>query len=116
MHAPVSLDVACVTGDGWHERPAAAARIPRSCLHEVFAAVEEHERRSGRRALGLHVGEQSFAAPAQAIDALGAAARNGRCVYTPAEGMLELRETLVSKLERVNCHRTRPDLVFATPG
>jgi aspartate aminotransferase len=50
------------------------------------------------------------------VEALAAAAAGRRASYTSAEGLLELRELLVDKLERSNGYQPRPDWVFVTPG
>lgn len=93
-----------------------AATIPPSCVHEVYRSVDAWERDTGRPVIRLHVGEPHFGPPQEVVEALSAAARDGRTGYTSAEGMPELREALTAKLEVRNGHRTSPDLVFATPG
>jgi aspartate aminotransferase len=92
------------------------ASIPPSCLHEVFRAAEARERATGRPLIKLHVGEPHFPPPPEAVEALAAAAAGRRASYTSAEGLLELRELLVDKLERSNGYQPRPDWVFVTPG
>ncbi|MFE5328107.1 pyridoxal phosphate-dependent aminotransferase [Embleya sp. NPDC056575] len=93
-----------------------AASIPPSCLHDVFRSAEVWERTHRRAAIRLHVGEPAFAPPSEAVEALGAAARDGRAAYTSAEGMIELREALAAKLATENGHHTAPDRVFVSPG
>ncbi|MYW03139.1 pyridoxal phosphate-dependent aminotransferase [Streptomyces sp. SID3343] len=99
-----------------HPAVSRAASIPPSCLHDVFRSAEAWERANHRAAIRLHVGEPAFGPPAEAIEALGAAAREGRAAYTSAEGMVELREALAGKLATENGHDTRPDRVFVSPG
>lgn len=93
-----------------------AGSIPPSCLHDVFRMAEERELATGVPVVKLHVGEPWFAPPPEAVDAFAAAVRDGRTAYTSAEGLLELREALVAKLEVHNGHSTSPDRVFVTPG
>jgi aspartate aminotransferase len=98
-------------------RPAPpAAGIPPNCLHEVFRAAETWERRHRRPVNRLHVGEPCFGMPAVAAEALTKAVRDGRTAYTSAEGMLELRLALATKLAEENGHDTTPEHVFVTPG
>jgi aspartate aminotransferase len=99
---------------GEHMSPAGS--IPPSCLHEVFRTAEARERVTGRPVIKLHVGEPYFPPPRAAVDALVAAARDGRTAYTSAEGMPALREALAAKLEEHNGHRTAPDRIFVAPG
>ncbi|GGO94249.1 pyridoxal phosphate-dependent aminotransferase [Wenjunlia tyrosinilytica] len=93
-----------------------AGSIPPSCLHDAFRSAQAWELANGRPSIRLHVGEPAFAPPPAAVEALGAAAREGRTAYTSAEGMDPLREALAEKLERENGHRTRYDRIFITPG
>ncbi|MET7297348.1 pyridoxal phosphate-dependent aminotransferase [Embleya sp. NPDC005575] len=93
-----------------------AASIPPSCLHDVFRSAQAWELVHRRAPIRLHVGEPAFGPPIEAVEALGAAAREGRAAYTSAEGMTELREALAAKLASENGHATRPDRVFVAPG
>lgn len=93
-----------------------AEGIPPSCVHQVYRAVNDWEKRTGRDAIRLDVGEPHFAPPQAAVEALAAAARDGRTGYTSAEGMTPLREALAAKLQARNLHSTNPGLVFVTPG
>ncbi|MYS81168.1 pyridoxal phosphate-dependent aminotransferase [Embleya scabrispora] len=93
-----------------------AASIPPSCLHDVFRSAQAWELVHRRAPIRLHVGEPAFGPPVEAIEALAAAAREGRSAYTSAEGMAELREALAAKLASENGHDTGPDRVFVAPG
>lgn len=93
-----------------------AASIPPSCLHAAFRATEQRERVTGRPVNRLHVGEPDFGPPAEALDALLRAVRDGRTAYTCAEGLPELREALAAKLIAENGHDTTPEHVLVTPG
>jgi aspartate aminotransferase len=104
------------TLEGSRQRQPRAASLPASCLHDVFNAAEARERSTGRSVIGLHVGEPYLSPPREAVEALIAAARDGRATYCSAEGLLELREALVEKLERTNGHGTDVARVFVTPG
>ncbi len=91
------------------------ARLPRSILHAVHRQVEEAERQ-GREVVRLHVGEPAFRAPDAVLAAMARALADGRTSYTSAEGLPELRERLVQRLEQVNRVSTTPDRVLVTPG
>jgi len=78
--------------------------------------VEEHERLSGKQVIRLHVGEPYFTPPVEAIEALARSARDHRTSYTSAEGLLELREALVHKLNEKNRIPATVDRVFVSPG
>jgi aspartate aminotransferase len=89
--------------------------VPESSLHAVFRASRRWSDVHGREANALHVGEPAFGMPPSAVEAMCRALRDGRCVYTSAEGMPELREALVAKLTAQGLSTT-PDRVFVTPG
>jgi aspartate aminotransferase len=93
-----------------------ATAIPPSCVHGVYRAVNDWQRRTGRDVVRLDIGEPYFTPPAAVVEALAAAARDGRTTYTPAEGLPQFRARLADKLTRVNGHDTREELVFVTPG
>jgi aspartate aminotransferase len=93
-----------------------AASIPPSCLHGVFRAAEEYERRHGIDVIKLHLGEPFFGPPPEVAEALIAAVREGRTGYTSAEGAPWLRTELAAKVARVNGIDTTPERVFVSPG
>jgi len=93
-----------------------ATAIPPSCVHGVYRSVNEWQRRTGRDVVRLDIGEPHVKPPGVVVEALAAAARDGRTTYTPAEGLPVFRERLAAKLVEVNGHDTSPDLVFVTPG
>ena len=101
-----------------HSDPALAHGwpIPPSCLHEVFNLVEAREAATGRRCVRLHVGEPQFGPPAEVVEALVRAVREGRTQYGSVQGLLELRTALVAKLQARNGIRTSEDNVFVCPG
>ncbi|HEX9336136.1 MAG TPA: pyridoxal phosphate-dependent aminotransferase, partial [Pseudonocardiaceae bacterium] len=98
------------------ERMPHATAIPPSCVHGVYRAVNDWQRRTGRDVVRLDIGEPHFKPPAVVVEALAAAARDGRTTYTPAEGLPVFRERLADKLTHVNGHDTGPERVFVTPG
>ena len=98
-----------------HRRRYPVERVPESSLHAVFRASRKWADTQGREAVALHVGEPAFAMPPVAVEAMRRALRDGRCAYTSAEGMPELREALVDKLAAQGIG-TCADHVFVTPG
>jgi aspartate aminotransferase len=90
-------------------------QVPESSLHAVFRASRRWTDTHGREANALHVGEPAFGMPSAAVEAMVRALRDGRCAYTSAEGMPELREALVAKLARQGIPATA-NRVFVTPG
>lgn len=98
-----------------HDLRYSVERVPESSLHAVFRASRRWTDTHGREANALHVGEPAFGMPPTAIEAMCRALRDGRCTYTSAEGMPELREALVAKLAAQGVPTTA-DRVFVTPG
>ncbi|MEY9854628.1 aspartate aminotransferase [Catenulispora sp. GAS73] len=98
-----------------HRRRYPVERVPESSLHAVFRASRRWTDTHGREANALHVGEPAFAMPPAAVEAMRRALLDGRCAYTSAEGMPELREALVAKLAAQGVGTTA-DHVFVTPG
>ena len=74
----------------------AASLVPSATL-EMFARVKQL-RAAGVKILDLTAGEPDFSPPACAEEAGIAAIRNGRGRYTPAAGMLELRQAVADQL------------------
>jgi aspartate aminotransferase len=105
-----------VTTDLTSARPTHATAIPPSCVHGVYRAVNDWQRRTGRNVVRLDIGEPHVRPPAAVVEELAAAARDGRTTYTPAEGLPVFRERLAEKLTLSNGHDTDPGLLFVTPG
>jgi aspartate aminotransferase len=93
-----------------------AARVPSSCLHEVFRAAEARERATGTEVVKLHVGDPYFDPPAEVAEALVAATRRGDTKYTAVEGIPDLRAALAEKLAVENGLDAPVSRVFVTPG
>jgi aspartate/methionine/tyrosine aminotransferase len=89
---------------------AAARAVPPSGIREIYNLV------AGRPdMLHLEVGEPDFPTPHHIVEAGIEAARRG-VGYTQTAGVLELREALCEKLERVNGVTYTPDQVLVTQG
>lgn len=66
--------------------------------------------------LHLEVGQPDFATPPHIVEAACKAAADGYTTYTANRGLLEVRETIVDKLQRENGIRTTVDDVAITCG
>lgn len=64
----------------------------------------------------LEVGQPDFPTPAHVLEAACAAIADGYTTYTANRGLLEVRETIVDKLQRENGIRTTVDDVAITCG
>ncbi|MEV4461249.1 pyridoxal phosphate-dependent aminotransferase, partial [Microbispora sp. NPDC049633] len=95
---------------------AMAAAIPSSAIYGVFREVEAKERATGAQVHKLHVGEPFFRPPDEVADAFADALRRGDTRYASMEGLLELREALVAKLESDNGVDTAVSRIFVSPG
>ncbi|GIJ32673.1 pyridoxal phosphate-dependent aminotransferase [Verrucosispora sp. WMMD703] len=98
------------------EISSAASFIPSSCLHTIFRAAQESERRTGAEVVKLHVGDPYFHPAGNVADAFVDAVRRGDTKYTGPDGLPELREAVVEKLRTDNCVDTVVDRVLVTPG
>lgn len=72
---------------------ARAAEIQPFEVMEVLARANELER-AGRRIVRMEIGEPDFTAPETVVEAAARAMRDGRTAYTPALGIIELREAI----------------------
>ena len=67
-------------------------------------------------AIHLEIGQPDFPTPPHVIEAAVHAARHEYTGYTANQGMVELREAVVTKLARENAIQTTPDNVMITIG
>lgn len=72
---------------------------------------------SGRRIIGLQMGDPDFATPAAIVDAAVEAIQEGFTHYAPSRGLPELRRLAAAKLERENSASYDPEMeVLVTHG
>jgi aspartate aminotransferase len=86
---------------------------------ESAFAVLAHARAleaGGRRIVHLEIGEPDFATPAHIIEAAVEGLRGGLTHYVPAQGTLELRQSVSAFLERTGRLVAPPERVVVTPG
>jgi aspartate/methionine/tyrosine aminotransferase len=72
--------------------------------------------RSGRDIINLGIGQPDFPTPAHVVEAGIQALRDGHHGYTPATGILPLREAVAGDLHRRFCVEVSPDSVMIVPG
>lgn len=74
------------------------------------------QRQQGIAILGLHIGEPDFDTPAGIRAAAARAMDEGLTHYAPAQGMLDLRESIAERLARVHSIPATADDVVVMPG
>jgi aspartate/methionine/tyrosine aminotransferase len=82
---------------------------------EVFAKAKALEAQ-GRDVVHLHIGAPDFETPAHIVEAGIRALRDGYHKYTPAKGLLELREAVCADILRRRGAEVHPDDVLIAPG
>ncbi|MEO0713284.1 MAG: pyridoxal phosphate-dependent aminotransferase [Pseudomonadota bacterium] len=73
-------------------------------------------RRAGEDVIGLGAGEPDFDTPDHIKEAAIKAIHDGKTKYTPADGILELKEAICAKFERDNGLSYAPSQVNVSPG
>ena len=92
-----------------------AASLEASATLEMFARVKQLVRQ-GVEILDLTAGEPDFSPPACAEEAGIQAIREGAGRYTPASGLLELREAVAEQLARDHGLSYHPSRIVVTNG
>jgi aspartate/methionine/tyrosine aminotransferase len=82
---------------------------------EVLARAKALEAQ-GRSIVNLGIGQPDFATPAHIVEAACQALRDGHHGYTPANGILPLREAVAADLHRRHGVEVPPDQVLVVPG
>lgn len=82
---------------------------------EVLARARRLEA-EGRSVIHLEIGEPDFATPQHIIEAAQRAMSEGATHYTPAAGVLPVREAVAASLERRSGIQVNPDQVVVVPG
>ncbi len=72
--------------------------------------------RQGRDIINLGIGQPDFATPAHIVEAAVKALRDGHHGYTPATGILPLREAVAADLHKRLGVEVSPELVMIVPG
>jgi len=93
----------------------AFSRIGEENAFAVLARATELVR-SGREVINLGIGQPDFPTPPHIVEAAVRALRDGHHGYTPATGILPLREAVAADLHRRFAVEVSPDSVMVVPG
>ena len=90
-------------------------RIGEENAFAVLARAQELERQ-GKSIISLGIGQPDFKTPAHIVEAAIKALRDGHHGYTPATGILPLREAVSADIHKRYGLEVSPDLVMIMPG
>ena len=90
-------------------------RLGTETAFEVLARAAELQRQ-GRDIINLGIGQPDFQTPQHIVEAAVKALRDGHHGYTPAQGILPLREAVAADLKRRHDVEVNPDTVVIMPG
>jgi len=90
-------------------------RLGTETAFEVLARAEELGRQ-GKDIINLGIGQPDFATPAHIVEAAIKALRDGHHGYTPAQGVLPLREAVAADLHKRHGAEVSPDNIAIMPG
>jgi aspartate aminotransferase len=93
----------------------AFSRLGEENAFAVLARAGELQRQ-GRDIINLGIGQPDFSTPPHIVEAAVKALRDGHHGYTPATGILPLREAVAADLKRRFDIEVSPDLVLIVPG
>ncbi len=91
------------------------AQLGTESAFEVLARAKALEA-EGRSIINLGIGQPDFATPAHIVEAGRKALADGHHGYTPANGILPLREAVAADLHRRHRVGVSPDQVLVVPG
>ena len=90
-------------------------RLGTETAFEVLARAAELQRQ-GRDIINLGIGQPDFQTPPHIVEAAIKALRDGHHGYTPAQGILPLREAVAADLKRRHGVEVNPDNIVIMPG
>ena len=90
-------------------------RLGTESAFEVLARAAALER-EGQEIINLGIGQPDFKTPDHIVEAAVRALRDGHHGYTPANGILELREAVAADLNKRHGVEVDPDCVVVVPG
>ncbi len=93
----------------------AMSRLGTESAFEVLARARALEAQ-GRKVIHMEIGEPDFDTPTHIVEAAIDALRRGETHYTPAAGILPLREAIADHIEQTRGLPVSPDQVVVTPG
>ena len=91
------------------------SRLGTETAFEVLARAAELERQ-GRDVINLGIGQPDFKTPEHVVEAAVKALRDGQHGYTPAQGILELREAVSADIAARRGAEVSPDNICIMPG
>ena len=91
------------------------SRLGTETAFEVLAKAKALEAQ-GHEIIHLEIGEPDFNTPANVVEAGIAGLRNGQTHYTPAAGVLPLRQTIADEVAKTRGIPVHPDQVVVVPG
>ncbi len=94
---------------------AGMGRLGTESAFEVLARAKALEAQ-GRSIINLGIGQPDFRTPDHIVEAAAKALRDGHHGYTPANGILPLREAVAADLQRRHQVSVHPDQVVVVPG
>ncbi len=94
---------------------AAFSRIGEENAFAVLARATELQR-AGKDIINLGIGQPDFPTPPHIVEAAVKALRDGAHGYTPATGILPLREAVCGYIQRTTGADVSPDQVLIVPG
>ncbi len=98
--------------------PILAARMSQLGTESAFEVLARAQalQREGKSIINLGIGQPDFSTPAHIVEAGRKALADGHHGYTPANGILPLREAVASDLHRRHGVTISPDRVLIVPG
>src|SRR5690606_41020381 len=90
-------------------------RLGTETAFEVLARAAELQRQ-GRDVINLGIGQPDFQTPDHIVEAAIKALRDGHHGYTPAQGILPLRESVAKDLNKRHGVEVSPDNSVIMPG
>src|SRR5690554_186188 len=90
-------------------------RLGTETAFEVLARAAELQR-MGRDIINLGIGQPDFQTPQHIVEAAVKALRDGHHGYTPAQGILPLREAVAADLKRRHDVEVSADNIVIMPG
>ncbi len=90
-------------------------RLGTETAFEVLARAAELQRQ-GKDVINLGIGQPDFQTPAHIVEAAIKALRDGHHGYTPAQGILPLREAVAKDLHKRHGVEVSPDHIVIMPG
>ena len=90
-------------------------RLGTETAFEVLARADALQRQ-GKSIINLGIGQPDFKTPAHIVEAAIKALRDGHHGYTPAQGILPLREAVAKDLKRRHGVDVHPDTIVIWPG